>query len=38
MPRGMLLKSDGFASSLYDTESSFTLGHTIRKTISPIAT
>jgi cation diffusion facilitator CzcD-associated flavoprotein CzcO len=27
MPKGMLLKSDGFASSLYDPDSSFTLGH-----------
>ena len=26
MPRGMLLKSEGFASSLYDPEGSFTLG------------
>jgi thioredoxin reductase len=26
MPRGMLLKSDGFASCLYDPDSSFTLG------------
>lgn len=27
MPRGMLLKSEGFASSLYDPDSSFTLRH-----------
>lgn len=27
MPRGMLLKSDGFASTLYDPDSRFTLGH-----------
>jgi thioredoxin reductase len=27
MPKGMLLKSDGFASSLYDPDSSFTLRH-----------
>jgi cation diffusion facilitator CzcD-associated flavoprotein CzcO len=27
MPKGMLLKSDGFASSLYDPESAFTLRH-----------
>jgi hypothetical protein len=27
MPKGMLLKSDGFASSLYDPDNSFTLGH-----------
>jgi thioredoxin reductase len=27
MPKGMLLKSEGFASSLYDPESSFTLRH-----------
>src|SRR5262245_51371468 len=27
MPEGMLLKSDGFASSLSDPKSSFTLGH-----------
>jgi len=27
MPEGMLLKSDGFASSLYDPDSAFTLGH-----------
>lgn len=27
MPEGMLLKSDGFASSLYDPDSEFTLGH-----------
>lgn len=27
MPKGMLLKSDGFASSLYDPASSFTLRH-----------
>jgi thioredoxin reductase len=27
MPKGMMLKSDGFASSLYDPDSSFTLSH-----------
>lgn len=27
MPKGMLLKSDGFASSLYDPDSEFTLSH-----------
>lgn len=27
MPKGMLLKSDGFASSLYDPDSAFTLRH-----------
>src|ERR1700733_9635394 len=27
MPKGMLLKSDGFASSLYDPDSAFTLQH-----------
>ena len=27
MPKGMLLKSDGFASSLYDPDSEFTLEH-----------
>jgi cation diffusion facilitator CzcD-associated flavoprotein CzcO len=27
MPAGMMLKSDGFASNLYDPESAFTLGH-----------
>jgi cation diffusion facilitator CzcD-associated flavoprotein CzcO len=27
MPRGMLLKSDGFASNLYDPDSAFTLRH-----------
>ena len=27
MPRGMLLKSEGFASSLYDPDSAFTLRH-----------
>lgn len=27
MPRGMMLKSDGFASNLYDPDSSFTLKH-----------
>jgi thioredoxin reductase/VanZ family protein len=31
MPRGMRLKSEGFASSLYDPESSFTLGHYCRE-------
>ena len=27
MPKGMLLKSEGFASNLYDPDSSFTLRH-----------
>jgi thioredoxin reductase len=27
MPKGMLLKSDGFASSLYDPGATFTIGH-----------
>jgi thioredoxin reductase len=27
MPKGMMLKSDGFASNIYDPESAFTLGH-----------
>ena len=27
MPKGMFLKSDGFASSLYDPDGAFTLGH-----------
>jgi len=27
MPEGMLLKSDGFASSLHDPDSNFTIGH-----------
>jgi thioredoxin reductase len=27
MPKGMMLKSDGFASNIYDPESSFTLKH-----------
>jgi thioredoxin reductase len=27
MPKGMLLKSDGFASNIYDPENTFTLGH-----------
>lgn len=31
MPKGMLLKSDGFASSLADPESQFTLGHYCRR-------
>src|SRR5437667_475398 len=31
MPHGMQLKSEGFASSLYDPESSFTLGHYCRE-------
>ena len=26
MPKGMMLKSDGFASNIYDPESAFTLG------------
>ena len=31
MPKGMRLKSDGFASSLYDPNSRFTLGHYCRE-------
>jgi len=27
MPKGMMLKSDGFASNLYDPDSEYTLGH-----------
>src|SRR5216683_218341 len=37
MPRGMRLKSEGFASSLYDPESSFTLGHYCRERGLPYA-
>jgi cation diffusion facilitator CzcD-associated flavoprotein CzcO len=37
MPKGMLLKSDGFASSLYDPDSSFTLRHYCAETKQPYA-
>lgn len=32
MPKGMFLKSEGFASDLYDPQQSFTLGHFCRET------
>jgi cation diffusion facilitator CzcD-associated flavoprotein CzcO len=35
MPKGMCLKSDGFASSLYDPDDSFTLAHFCRETGLP---
>jgi thioredoxin reductase len=37
MPRGMRLKSEGFASSLYDPNSRFTLGHYCREQSTPYA-
>lgn len=37
MPRGMFLKSEGFASNLYDPEQSFTLGRFCRETQHPYA-
>ena len=37
MPKGMLLKSDGFASRLYDPEAAFTLGHYCAETSQPYA-
>jgi thioredoxin reductase len=37
MPKGMLLKSEGFASSLYDPGSTFTLGHYCRENRLPYA-
>jgi thioredoxin reductase len=37
MPKGMLLKSDGFASSLYDPDSAFTLGHYCEENHLPYA-
>ena len=37
MPRGMLLKSDGFASSIYHPEGSFTLGQYCREKRLPYA-
>ena len=37
MPRGMFLKSEGFASNLYDPEESFKLGHFCRETRRPYA-
>jgi len=37
MPKGMLLKSDGFASSLYDPDSSFTLRHYCQEMNLPYA-
>lgn len=37
MPKGMRLKSDGFASSLFDPAASFTLGHYCREHRLPYA-
>lgn len=37
MPKGMLLKSEGFASSLYDPDSAFTLRHYCRENGIPYA-
>lgn len=37
MPKGMLLKSDGFASSLYDPDSSFALRHYCQEMHLPYA-
>jgi thioredoxin reductase len=37
MPKGMHLKSEGFASSLYDPDSAFTLGHYCREQGLPYA-
>lgn len=37
MPRGMRLKSEGFASSLFDPGSTFTLGHYCRRNGIPYA-
>jgi cation diffusion facilitator CzcD-associated flavoprotein CzcO len=37
MPKGMMLKSDGFASSLYDPDSSFTLRHYCQEVGHPYA-
>jgi len=37
MPRDMRLKSEGFASSLYDPDATFTLGHYCRSTGLPYA-
>jgi thioredoxin reductase len=37
MPKGMFLKSDGFASSLYDPDSSFTLRHYCEEVNLPYA-
>lgn len=37
MPKGMLLKSDGFASSLYDPDNAFTLRHYCAETNQPYA-
>jgi cation diffusion facilitator CzcD-associated flavoprotein CzcO len=37
MPKGMLLKSDGFASSLYDPDSAFTLRHYCEENNLPYA-
>jgi thioredoxin reductase len=31
MPKGMMLKSDGFASNIYDPDEAFTLGHFCRE-------
>ncbi len=37
MPKGMLLKSEGFASSLYDPDSAFTLGRYCQEQGAPYA-
>jgi cation diffusion facilitator CzcD-associated flavoprotein CzcO len=37
MPKGMFLKSEGFASDLYDPEDAFTLRHYCRETEQPYA-
>jgi thioredoxin reductase len=37
MPKGMSLKSEGFASYLYDPDDSFTLAHYCRETSQPYA-
>jgi cation diffusion facilitator CzcD-associated flavoprotein CzcO len=37
MPQGMFLKSEGFASDLYDPDDSFTLRHYCRETQQPYA-
>ena len=37
MPKGMLLKSDGFASSLYDPDAAFTLRHYCQENNLPYA-
>lgn len=37
MPKGMMLKSDGFASCLYDPDDAFTLAHYCEETRQPYA-